>query len=173
MTVFELLSPLEGRWVGRGRGQYPTIEPFEFTEETTFLFAPEYPMVRYEQRTWLEPGREASHWELGVWRPVDGGELEISNAQDSGRVEVLRGSLAVGGGDVLTLTLVSKCFGNDPRLVRTERIITVRPGELHYVAFMATTTTAVPERLLHLEATLEKVADAPQRPAADGAARRR
>ncbi|MEM9556718.1 MAG: FABP family protein [Acidobacteriota bacterium] len=157
MTVFELLSPLSGRWVGRGRGQYPTIEPFEFAEETTFLLAPEYPMIRYEQRTWLAPEREASHWELGFWRSVGEGELEISNAQDSGRVEVLRGALVVDSDGVLTLTLKSQCIAHDPRLVRTERIVTVRGSKLHYLKYMTTTTTAAPERLLHLEATLEKV----------------
>lgn len=157
MKNLEILSLLSGRWHGRGRGQYPTIEPFEYAEETTFLYAPEYPMIRYEQRTWLEPERVASHWELGLVRQVETGELEISNAQDSGRVEVLRGSLEVHGEGELTLTLSSTCLANDPRIVRTERILTLRAGELHYRKHMTTTTTAVPERLLHLEATLERV----------------
>lgn len=157
--MFESLSCLSGRWVGRGRGQYPTIEPFEFVEETTFLLAPEYPMVRYEQRTWIEPGREASHWELGVWRVVEGGEIEISNAQDSGRVEVLRGRLEVGEDGALKLPLSSKYIGNDPRLVRTERVLTVHAGVLHYLKYMTTTTTPSPERILHLEATLERAGD--------------
>jgi hypothetical protein len=86
MTPFEMLTRLSGRWSGRGRGQYPTIKPFEFAEETSFQPAPEYPMLRYEQRAWLLPGRESSHWELGLWRVVDGSEIEVSNAQDSGRV---------------------------------------------------------------------------------------
>src|SRR5262245_22647809 len=97
MTPFEMLTRLSGRWSGRGRGQYPTIKSFEFAEETSFVPAPEYPMLRYEQRTWLLPGREPSHWELGLWRVVDGGEVEVSNAQDSGRVEVGRGRAEVEG----------------------------------------------------------------------------
>ena len=159
MTPFELLARLAGRWSGRGRGQYPTIKPFEFAEETSFLPAPEYPMLRYEQRAWLLPGRESSHWELGLWRVVDGGEVEVSNAQDSGRVEVLRGRAEADGSGGVRVVLYSKCIANDPRLVRTERVLTVRGGVLQYVTYMATTTTAAPARIKHLEATLERVGD--------------
>ena len=164
-TSFALLSRLAGRWVGRGRGRYPTIEPFEFAEETTFLLAPEYPMVRYEQRAWLLPGRESSHWELGLWRIVDGGAVELSTAQDSGRVEVLRGLVEAAGEDGLRLELFSTCLANDARLVRTERVISLRAGVLRYTTYMATTTTPTPERLQHLEATLERAADTPSRDA--------
>jgi hypothetical protein len=117
-------------------------------------------MLRYEQRAWLLPGRAASHWELGLWRVVDGGEVEVSNAQDSGRVEVLRGRAEADGSGGVRVVLYSKCIANDPRLVRTERVLSVSRGVLHYVTYMATTTTAVPARVKHLEATLERVGDA-------------
>ena len=159
MTPFELLARLAGRWSGRGLGQCPTIQPFEFAEETSFLPAPEYPMLRYEQRAWLLPGRAASHWELGLWRVVDGGEVEVSNAQDSGRVEVLRGRAEAEESDGVRVLLYSKWIANDPRLVRTERVLTLSGCVLHYIKYMATTTTAAPARIKHLEATLERVGD--------------
>jgi hypothetical protein len=154
--AFDQLTRLAGRWVGSGHGQYPTIEPFEFDEETSFSAEPEYPLLRYEQRAWLRPEREASHWELGVWRVTEDGAVELSTAQDSGRVEVLRGSIADEGEDGLRLELKSTYVGNDPRIVRTERVFTLRAGVLHYVKHMSTTTTPSPERLLHLEATLQR-----------------
>lgn len=30
------LAPLLGAWQGRGTGEYPTIEPFEYLEEVVF-----------------------------------------------------------------------------------------------------------------------------------------
>ncbi len=74
------------------------------------------------------PARTSSHWELGLWRVV-GGEVEVSNAQDS----------------------------NDPRLVATERVYTLHDDTLHYETYMSTTTTETPRRALHLEATLTRV----------------
>ena len=160
MTAFDLLARLSGKWVGRGRGQYPTIDAFEYAEETSFLVAPEYPMVRHEQRAWLLPGRESSHWELGFWRAVSDAEVELSTAQDSGRVEVLRGRVVAEGRDGLRLELFSTYVGNDPRIVKTERVFRLQSGVLHYTKFMATTTTPIPRRIQHHEASLERAGGA-------------
>jgi hypothetical protein len=154
----ELLARLEGRWVGEGRGGYPTIPAFHFEEETTFTIARAYPHVRYEQKARLLPDGKASHWELGFFRPLEHGLVEVSNAQDSGRVEVLRGSLvALEEPAGLRLELASVCIANDPRVVKTERILTLRGDTLHYVKYMVTTTTEIPEREQHLEASLKRV----------------
>lgn len=158
MTAMDLLRALEGRWVGTGRGAFPTIASFEYAEETSFLLAPEYPLMRYEQRTLLLPERKPSHWELGFIRPIDDSLLEISNAQDGGRVEVLRGE-CVAPEDAPTgfrLALRSKSHGNDARMLASERVLTLQGDTLHYEKFMATTTTAEPVRTKHLEAWLRR-----------------
>jgi hypothetical protein len=155
---FQRLRLFEGSWFGEGRGQYPTIEPFRFEETTRFVVAPSYPMLHYEQVTLLLPSREPSHWESGFIRPLEDGTIEISSAQDSGRVEVLRGHL-VGPGNVadeLCLELESVVLDHDPRLVRTKRVFTLKGNTLSYVMQMATRTTPEPLLQHHLSANLTR-----------------
>lgn len=151
-----LLSQLAGSWRGSGEGSYPTIERFEYEEILQFEFEPAYPLIHYEQRTRLRDG-EASHWESGFLRWLEDGSIEISNAQDGGRVEVLRGTLTPGEAEGhFTLELSSNTFGNDPRLVRTRRTIIFSDDRLEYRMEMSTHTTDTPRLLQHLEATLKR-----------------
>lgn len=148
---------LHGTWRGRGTGDFPTIEAFRYAEELRFEVDEPRGLLHYEQRTRLMPQDEASHCEVGYLRVLEGGELELSNAQESGRVEVLRGTATVGEDGLLRLDLASLELGHDPRLVRTRRVIEVRGDTLHYAAWMATWTTDTPALLPHLEAKLERV----------------
>lgn len=148
------LRVLHGTWRGAGSGDYPTIEAFRYDETLRVEFDARYPMIHYEQRTTLTPSGEASHWESGFVRVVDG-QVEVSSSQDSGRVEVLRGPARFGeGDDDVVLTLDSVALAHDPRLVRTRRVLTLRGATLGYVKWMATRTTPAPELLQHLSATL-------------------
>lgn len=67
------LLPFIGVWRGRGGGEYPTIEPFEYAQEIRISHDGR-PFVAYESRAWLvtpegEPIRAAAR-EVGWWRPV-------------------------------------------------------------------------------------------------------
>ena len=88
--TFDQLCAFAGTWQGEGRGRFPTIDDFRYEERLQLVADDAYPLLAYEQRTWLEDG-EPGHWESGFWRPGPGGVVEISNAQESGRVEVLSG----------------------------------------------------------------------------------
>lgn len=153
------LRLLHGSWSGKGAGGYPTIEPFEYQETLRFELDLSYPLIHYEQRTMLVPSGEPSHWESGFIRPLDDGTIEISNSQDSGRVEVLRGRLVASEheGDDLRMVLDSVVLDRDPRLVRTRRTFTVRGDTLRYVAHMSTHTTPEPRLGQHLEAALKRI----------------
>jgi hypothetical protein len=146
------LDPLLGSWGGSGTGRYPTIDAFAYREELRFELHAEYPMLAYEQKTVLDTGA-ASHWETGFVRPVGDGVYELSNAQDSGRVEVLRGGAELEAAG-LELRLESVCLGHDPRLVQTRRILRVEGDRLGYEKHMATNTTDEPVLQLHLQAEL-------------------
>jgi hypothetical protein len=146
---------LLGKWTGNGSGKFPTITSFNYTETLTFNFDGVNDLIQYEQRTWLTPNNTPSHWESGFIKPVEGEEnvFEISNSQDSGRVEVLRGEYSrQNGSDILHFKM--KLIQNDPRMVSSERIFTIQDNQLSYVKKMATQNT--PEHQQHLQATLYK-----------------
>jgi hypothetical protein len=153
------LEPLRGSWAGTGAGDYPTIDAFRYQEQLTFEFAPSYPMIFYQQRAQLLPSLEPSHWESGFIRPLEDGLLEISNSQDSGRVEVLRGPATSGpdGPHQLRLLLDHVALSHDDRLAGTRREFTLDGDVLTYVVSMATHTTPTPQLQQHLRATLQRV----------------
>jgi hypothetical protein len=150
--TFDLLAALDGTWHGRGNGGYPTIETFEYTEQTRFEFDDRYPLIHFEQRTVLDDG-EPGHWESGFLRVAEDGAIEVSTAQDGGRVEVLRGPLTVTP-EGFRLDLESVALGHDARLLRTGRLVEVRGDRLRYEMKMSTTTTDEPRWLTHLTAEL-------------------
>lgn len=93
------LAPLReyvGRWRGRGRGGYPTIEDFDYAQEIRISHDGR-PFLAYESRAWLldeqsRPVRPAGR-ESGWWRPVvrDGeptGELEALLTTPTGIMEL-------------------------------------------------------------------------------------
>ncbi|HEV7376597.1 MAG TPA: FABP family protein [Pyrinomonadaceae bacterium] len=154
------LSPLLGIWRGTGRGKFPAIEAFDYTEELKFESNSCEPLIHFEQKTWVESSTETNgsplHWESGFIRPVEDGSIEISNAQNGGRVEVLKGRIDVKEylKGILLLSLESVLFGNDPRLVQTRRTFRLKDNTLSYLIEMATVRT--PNLQPHLEASLTR-----------------
>src|SRR5690349_12196213 len=157
MNQEDLLRLLIGEWSGKGRGEFPTIEPFEYLE--TLIFAGDHrPFVHYEEKTKRRNTEQAdyiaSHWESGFIRLLPGGDVELINTQGSGRLERLVGSLeATETG--LILSLQSTAFLNDARMLESSRTITVEGNNLHYTQTMH--TTAVPGPAHHVEANLHRI----------------
>lgn len=92
--LHKALAPLEmlvGTWRGEGRGEYPTIEAFDYGEEVSFWHSGR-PWLGYLQRTWSLEGNSPMHSESGFWRPQRDGSLEVVIAHAFGIVEVLEGS---------------------------------------------------------------------------------
>jgi hypothetical protein len=96
---------LVGDWVGGGRGEYPTIEPFEWREQTRFWHVGR-PALLYLQRTKDAVTGEPRHVESGFVRPgSERGRFELVVAHSTGHAEVAEGAV-VGSRLVLSSTSV-------------------------------------------------------------------
>lgn len=154
--TFNLVQQLLGQWRGNGTITFPTIPTMEYREELNFARDETHAFLRYEQRTWkkVETGEFVpSHWEIGFWRVLPSGEIEILNAQGGGRVEVLLGNLEPKQNGFV-LNLRSLLVANDARMDKTARQFILQDGTLRYTMQMS--TTVVPAMTLHVLAALTK-----------------
>ncbi len=90
---------LLGRWGGHGKGDYPTIDAFDYGQELVFQ-QDGRPFFHYFSRSWLidergEKIRDAAQ-ETGFLRCRPGGDLELVLVHSSGITEIWYGK-AEGG----------------------------------------------------------------------------
>ncbi len=142
---------LVGSWSGDGHGQYPTIEPFRYTEEASFIPGPLKPFLSYTQRTRAEDGSPL-HAEMGYVRMTPAGP-ELVVAQPTGLVEIHRGVLEGTSVEFRSLTVQSSPTAKAVREV--VRRLTVDDDALRYILDMAYDEVSL---TLHLEATLRRMA---------------
>ena len=131
----EQVLSLVGTWRGAGRGAYPTITPFGYSEEVTFAAVPGKPFLSYASRTRHADDDRPLHAEVGWLRGVGGGRFELVLAQGPGLVEAVEGP---GGDGVLDLvsTLVGGTTTAKP-ITATRRTYRWSDGELTYEIAMA------------------------------------
>ncbi|WP_067711616.1 peroxynitrite isomerase [Nocardia yamanashiensis] len=103
------LAPLLGTWKGRGQGEYPTIDSFEYLEEVHFGHVGR-PFLTYRQRTRAADGSRPMHSETGYLRAIGGDRVELILAHPTGITEICEGRLVTEGGD-LRLELDSTAIG--------------------------------------------------------------
>lgn len=96
------LAALLGTWRGTGRGSYPTISSFTYTDEWTFSHLGK-PFIAFVQRTWSPEGKPM-HTESGYLRCVGDDAVEIVAALPTGQVELGGGRAEVSGGVLVVRT---------------------------------------------------------------------
>jgi hypothetical protein len=142
---------LVGQWHGSGRGQFPTMDPFDYEEEIRFSDHG-VPALIYEQRAWQAKDASLLHFETGIWRPAADGSLAISIALP--RVsEISEGTFRDGVIDV-TATSVRRAAGG-AGLVAVRRQYRCRGDEIDYRIWMATETVSALTH--HLEGELRRI----------------
>lgn len=148
--AIEPIAFLLGTWRGKGIGNYPTIEPFEYEETVTFEHIGK-PFVAYAQRT---KGTDGSplHAETGYIRVTNDGTLELVISQPSGVTEIHTGTR---DGSRLEFTSTSVALTPTAKQIdRVGRVIDVIDDTMTNELMMS----AVGESYQwHLGATLHKI----------------
>lgn len=98
LTLSPALAPLAwlvGRWEGAGVVGYPTIESANFGQEIVVSHDGR-PFLEWQSHTWLldpESGERVRPLatELGIWRVLDNGEIELLLTHNTGIIEMYVG----------------------------------------------------------------------------------
>lgn len=146
------LAFLLGTWRGRGSGDYPTIEPFDYEEELRFEHVGDT-FLLYQQASWSPDDGGPIHFERGFLRPGEPGRVEFTLAHPIGLTEIAEGSL-----DGTAFELTSTDIGRTTTGLGTTAVIRryrVDGDVLRYRTDMATRETPM---ALHLESELRRVA---------------
>jgi hypothetical protein len=146
--------PLEwllGTWTGEGIGFYPTIESFEYGEESRFWHSGK-PLLTYHQRSWSLADGSPLHSETGFWRPQEDGSIELVIAHGFGIAEVSEGTIGDRRIEVSSRSLAGSSTANHVEAVH--RVLTLDGEELHYDIEMAAAEQPLQG---HLRARLRRV----------------
>ena len=159
------LSFLLGRWEGYGKGDYPTIEAFDFIQEVTFTHNGK-PFLIYNSRSWrketdaddrVTKGQPLG-METGFWRPQPDGGVEVVLAHPTGITEIYLGRVTGTRIDMATDAIART--GTAKPVTAGKRLYglidsTARPGEkdLAYAYDMAAMGQPLQP---HLSATLKR-----------------
>jgi hypothetical protein len=145
------LAFLLGTWRGSGRGEYPTIDPFDYEERLRFEHVGDK-FLLYEQESWSPTDGSPIHFERGFLLPGEGGRIEWTLAQPIGLTEIHEGPLDGTGFDLASTSVERSSTGMSAvALLRRYRV----DGDvLRYEIDMATQETPMAR---HLTAELHRV----------------
>lgn len=149
------LAAWAGTWRGRGHGDFPTIEPFDFVEEVELRPGPGKPFLAYAQRTRHALDDRPLHAETGWLRALGPGDagfaVEWVVAQPTGITEIAAAVLEDG---VIDVTCRPGLTPSAVRVSQVRRRFVLDGDSLSYDLWMA--TADVTELTHHLHVALRR-----------------
>lgn len=146
-------AALVGTWRGGGRGEYPTIDPFDYEEELTFEDVGDT-FLPYSQRSWDPGDGSAIHIERGFLRPGEGGRVELTLAHPLGLTEIDEGTADAGRFEFATIEGGIGRTTTGMEVVGLVRRYVVDGDAMTYEIDMATESTPMAR---HLTGRLDRV----------------
>lgn len=151
LPMHEAVKPLSwllGKWVATSaKGHFPTINPFEYSDEIEFTTIGQ-PMLNYTQRTWHQEKKIPMHLESGFLRIKPGtNSVAFMVAHNFGLTTLEEGTV---GDEELTLksTQISRMsFARDPAVIGTERFYKLNGNTLEFIFTMETENVSSKEHL--------------------------
>ncbi len=137
------VTALLGTWTGVGHGDYPSIDPFDYSESVTFSHVGK-PFLAYQQRTRSigtagQPG-QPMHAEAGYWRFPAPGRIEVVLSHPTGVTEIEEGTveIALDGALLIELATTSVALSSTAKSVTAvERKFRLKDDILDYELHMS------------------------------------
>jgi hypothetical protein len=143
-------AAIAGTWRGTGRGEYPTIADFEYTEELTITPVPGRPVAFWRSATRDASTTEPKHGESGYLRSTPQG-IELVIAHTFGVVEASAGAFEAGVLDLHSTAVVGTASAK--RIDEVERRVEFDGNTLRYTIAMAAVGVPMTH---HLSAELKR-----------------
>jgi hypothetical protein len=153
--TMELMKSFIGLWAGKGQGEFPTMDPFDYDETLEIEGAKGFPLLVFQQMGLVTTTGRPSHFEVGLIKVLTDGTIELGDIGNGMRAEIMKGTVTEKD-EITTLDLVSTAFANDPRMIASRGVFVLKGDVLFYHMYMKTNTTDQPKEHLHLRTTLSR-----------------